>query len=215
MANDGWIRLHRRVQDHWLWKDPVKFQWWVDILITVNHNPAKVNIGNELIECNRGQSIMSLLSWSLRWKVSKDTARNFLKLLEKDSMITLESYTKTTRLTVCKYDSYQTTLHDEQTLTKRSPYADQTLADPNNKNKEGIRRNKKDIVPPTVDEIRSYFKENGYSDDIAIRAFNYYDSAHWKDKSGKSVKNWKQKMIGVWFKEEHKIGFENKRTLVH
>lgn len=148
MLNDGWIRLHRQIQSHWLWKDPIKLQWWIDILITVNHSPAKVNIGNELIDCDRGESVMSLLSWASRWKVSKDTARNFLKLLEKDNMIVMKSYTKTTRITVCKYDCYQTTLHDEQTLTKRSPNADQTLTHTNNKNKNNKKEKKdnKDII---------------------------------------------------------------------
>lgn len=146
MLNDGWIRLHRQIQNHWLWKDPVKLQWWIDILITVNHSPAKVNIGNELIDCNRGESVMSLLSWASRWKVSKDTARNFLKLLEKDNMIVMKSYTKTTRITVCKYDSYQTTLHDEQTITERSPNADQTLTHTNNKNKNNNKEKKDTII---------------------------------------------------------------------
>ncbi len=36
-----------------------------------------------LIECNRGQTVMSLRNWADRWKVSRDTTRNFLELLKK------------------------------------------------------------------------------------------------------------------------------------
>ena len=50
-----------------------------------------------------------------------------------------------------------------------------------------------------------YFKENGYKDDVARRAYNFYSTADWQDTQGKPVKNWKQKMIGVWFKDENKI----------
>ena len=78
-----------------------------------------INIGYDLYDCKRGQSIQSLKTWGYNWNVSKDTVRNFFKLLEKDRMIILENLKKTTRLTVCNYDSYQLSLHDEQTQSKR------------------------------------------------------------------------------------------------
>jgi len=71
----------------------------------------------------------------------------------------------------------------------------------NNKDKD-----KKNFTPPTLDEVKSYFKENGYSENSGSTAFYYYDSAKWVDSKGNKIKNWKQKMIGVWFKEENKEG---------
>jgi hypothetical protein len=136
MMADGWIKIHRSLQQHWIYKDPVKLKWWIDILLTVNYIDAKINIGNELFECKRGQSIMSLQSWADRWKTSKDNARNFLKLLAKDSMILHESIGKSTRITVCNYDSYQNDLHDTQTQTKRKPNANQTQPHPKEEYKE-------------------------------------------------------------------------------
>lgn len=120
---EGWIKIHRSIQQNWIWKDPIKFSWWMDILLNVNFADAKVNIGNQLYECKRGQSIMSLSNWAERWKTSKDNARNFLKLLEKDSMILHESIGKSTRITVCKYDSYQSDLHDAPTQHQRNTNA--------------------------------------------------------------------------------------------
>jgi hypothetical protein len=35
MTHMGWIKLHREIRDHWIWKDPVKYQWWTDILLPV------------------------------------------------------------------------------------------------------------------------------------------------------------------------------------
>jgi len=132
---EGWIKLHRKIIDHWIYKDPIKFHWWIDILLMVNHEDNKVNIGFELFECKRGQSIMSLKNWSDRWNVNKDTARNFLKLLEKDGMILHENLSKTTRLTVCNYEDYQVNLHDRQTQSKRKANAKQTQSDPNKNDK--------------------------------------------------------------------------------
>jgi hypothetical protein len=71
-----------------------------------------------------------------------------------------------------------------------------------NKNKEeSIKRVKQN---PTIEMVIKYFKEKGYSEKSAITAFNYYDSANWFDSKGSKVVNWKQKMIGVWFKPENK-----------
>lgn len=119
----GWIHLHRSIVDHWIWQDPVKLKWWLDILLSVNHEDNKVNVGMQLIECNRGQTVMSLKNFSERWLVSRDTVRNFLTLLKNDGMITTENLVKTTRITICNYDNYQSILHDEQTPSKRKPNA--------------------------------------------------------------------------------------------
>jgi hypothetical protein len=135
MEGEGWIKLFRQIKDSWIWDDPIKLRWWIDILLTVNHSDAKVNIGFELYECNRGQSILSLRSWGQRWKVSKDTVRNFFVLLEKDKMIQSESLKKSTRITVCNYDTYQGGLHEEKTVSRQLADNEHTQAHPNNKKK--------------------------------------------------------------------------------
>jgi len=63
---------------------------------------------------------------------------------------------------------------------------------------------KKRFTPPTEKEVVDYFKEKGYREIAGKKAFEYYNEADWEDSSGKKIKNWKQKMIGVWFKEENK-----------
>lgn len=68
------------------------------------------------------------------------------------------------------------------------------------------------FTSPTQIEVENYFIENGYTKESGLKAFNYYSSSNWKDSKGNQVKNWKQKMIGVWFKEENKISLPNKMT---
>ena len=36
-----------------------------------------------------------------------------------------------------------------------------------------------------------------------MKAYTYYSQADWTDRNGNKVKNWKQKMFSVWFKEEN------------
>lgn len=115
----GWILIHRQIQDHWIWKDANKLKWWLDILLTVNNSDAKVTLGNEILICKRGESLLSIQSWATRWSVSKDTARNFFTLLEKEKMINRVSLGKTTRLTICNYETYQSLLHVKKRVTVR------------------------------------------------------------------------------------------------
>lgn len=217
----GWIRLHRQIKDHWIWQDPVKFQWWLDLLLSANYAPAKVLIGSKLIDCDRGQTIRSLTQWAQRWHTSKDSTRNFLTLLKNDGMINTENMVKTTRITICNYDSYNTDSHDSQTQAKRKTNASQTL--PIHKQEELIiteeeqkeeiskRVGKVIFSPPTLSEVKDYFKEKGYTESSAIKAFNYYEAGNWKDSKGTPVKSWKQKMHGVWFKDENKVTINGKK----
>lgn len=66
-------------------------------------------------------------------------------------------------------------------------------------------KQKKDVfLQPTQNDVVLYFQENGFSESLALKAFRYYDTAEWHDNNGKKIRNWKQKMQGVWFKEENK-----------
>jgi hypothetical protein len=129
---EGWIMLHRKIRSHWIWEDPVKLRWWIDMILEANHTDGTVNIGMQLIECKRGQSVRSLQGWSKRWGVSKSTVRSFFDLLKNDSMLCTENLAVTTRITILNYDDYQTLPHAKQTQRKRKPNATQTQADPNN-----------------------------------------------------------------------------------
>ncbi len=60
---------------------------------------------------------------------------------------------------------------------------------------------------PSVEDVVKFFTDNGYTEESAVHAFNYYNDAEppWTDSRGKKVRGWKQKMRGVWFKPENKI----------
>lgn len=131
MKEQGWIRLHRKIRENWIWQDP-RFKWWLDLLLEANHEGREFNIGNMIIRCERGQTAHSLRGWASRWGVSKSAARAFLILLKNAHMIMLESRTKTTLITISNYDLYQASAHDKSTITKRSRNDMKTHRDPNN-----------------------------------------------------------------------------------
>lgn len=122
----GWIKIDRNIRNHWIWSDPIKFQWWFDIIMTVNYEDKKVPIGYKLFLCKRGESLMSYNEWAKRWKVSKSVVYNFFTMLKNDEMISIKNETVTIRLTVCNYDSYQDNQNGNKTDEERIKNASRT-----------------------------------------------------------------------------------------
>lgn len=132
----GWIKLHRQLTNHWIWDKPEYLKWWLDIIIQANIESKKVLIKDQLIEVNRGEVVYSYDTWANRWKINKSKVVRFLKMLEKDLMIELKNETVTTRLIVCKYDTYQGERNGNETQVKRNWNADETQVKPTKEVKE-------------------------------------------------------------------------------
>jgi hypothetical protein len=61
------------------------------------------------------------------------------------------------------------------------------------------------VFNPIVEDVLNYFEENGYSREVANKAYHYYNNLGWKNSKGNQVVNWKNTMLNNWFKEENKI----------
>lgn len=71
-------------------------------------------------------------------------------------------------------------------------------------------RKTKEFTPPLLEEVKTYFKEKGYTEESAVHAFEYYDSGNWTDSKGDKVVNWKQKMFQNMMFEKDKRKDNNK-----
>lgn len=71
-------------------------------------------------------------------------------------------------------------------------------------NKDEPVKKRKSFAAPSEQEVVDYFIMNGFKESAGKKAFKYYNDAEWKDSRDNQVKNWKQKMQAVWFKDEHK-----------
>ena len=74
------------------------------------------------------------------------------------------------------------------------------------------KQKKKPADAPTLDEVKKYFREEGYTEDTAIRFHKYYSSSDWYDANGKPVLRWKSKAISTWFKPENKLKQDKSKT---
>lgn len=99
MSNTGWIKLHRKITDHWLWEDKpfARGQAMIDLLILAGYNNQSKYVDGNLETVGRGSVVTSIRRLCDRWGWSNSKVVKFLKILENDSIIHVKSDTKTTQ----------------------------------------------------------------------------------------------------------------------
>lgn len=159
MASQGWIALHRQIQDHWLWEDKPfsKQAAWIDMLLLAYHEDNKFLFGNELLEVKCGSFITSIEKLKVRWGWSNTKVINFLKILENDEMVTRKSDTKKTVITLINYGVYSN-FEKTKTIPKRYENDTETMQKHTNNNnnndnnkKKKIIKKEKNLSPPSYD----------------------------------------------------------------
>lgn len=211
-AVSGWIKLHRQIRNHWVFKNADYFKAWVVIISEVNHQSSKVLIEGELIECKRGQSINSLATWvsilGNDWTIQK--LRTFLKLLEKDGMINTEGLRKTTRLTVCNYDSYQSEQQADNKQTTSRQQGDNTQLTTNNNvknNKEENKINIEERKQTFASSLQPYLEK--YGREFLNDFYLYWTEPTLNNKKLKYEleKTWSlDRRLSTWLKQAKKFG---------
>lgn len=165
----GWIKINRDITRHWIWQNPLYLKAWIAIIIAVNHEEKKVLIQNNIISCERGQSLMCLKSWAKlfgkEWSIQK--VRTFFKLLQDDAMIELKGLHKTTRVTVCNYATYQDVQHANNTQITRKQHANNTQLTTNKKNKNEKNEKKEEMLYDFEEFWEDYEKKVGEKNKIA------------------------------------------------
>ncbi len=104
----GFIMVSRDVQSSWLWKDPVFFQWWFDLLCLAAYTERDLLIGNRIFTLRRGQLIGSIDFFVHRWGKSKNKVIRFFKLLVADGLVDKVSSNNVTVITIHDYPREQT-----------------------------------------------------------------------------------------------------------
>ena len=213
MAENGnnWIKLNRSITDHWLWSSGETFsrgQAFIDLLLMAAYADHPVMSQGKKIDLKRGSMVTSIRYLADRWRWSKDKTMHFLNDLEADGTIEKVSDTKRTVLTIVNYDKYQGLVTSDRTQNGRKTDADRTQNGQTKESKEGKRNISNIFVPPTVEEVKSYCDEKGYSVDPS-QFVDFYESKGWL--VGKSkMKDWKAS-VRTW-QRNHKTDSGGKKN---
>jgi len=193
---EGWVSIHRKIQECWIWMDEPfsRGQAWVDLLLLANHQDKKTYVDGKLVTIKTGQRLTSIRQLAERWQWSRDKVSRFLSILEGDNMITVQKSHRFTLIEVTNYEEYQGFTKPKKATKKplKSHSSDsiEPLIDTNNNDNNDNNDNKrKRFVPPTVEEVSDYIRQQGYNVD-PDNFVDFYESKGWK--VGKeTMKDWK------------------------
>lgn len=109
MNNSGWIKVHRKIFENWVWNDKPfsKGQAWIDLLLLANHQKEKLPYKDEIIISERGTICRSVLWLADRWGWGREKTRRFLNQLEADGMLKINATTHQTTISIVNYEVYQ------------------------------------------------------------------------------------------------------------
>ena len=144
---EGWISIHRKIEHNWVWEDkPFSFgQAWIDLILLANHKDNKELKDGKLQTYKAGTVNRSILWLSNRWGWERRKTTRFLKLLESDKMVSVDSTRHGTTITLINYEVYRyqgTTDSTTDSTTDGQPMHNRRYIN-NNDNNENNENNKK------------------------------------------------------------------------
>lgn len=201
----GWIKLHRDIQDHWIWRDKEPFDTrsaWMDLLLLANYEDFKTKRKGKIVSRKRGEVNASSRYLADRWHWSRNRVNRFLRLLESDGMVSISGATGGTTITIENYSKWQELGANSDTTDGADVGAtdDTTGGATDGANDKKYKKYKN--TTPTIEEVREYVEKNHLAID-ADYFFEYYEDVSWTKKNGKPVSNWKL-TARSWHKREVK-----------
>ena len=222
----GWISLYRKIQNNFLWKDGrvfSKLEAWLDILMEVQHSSkqTKTMIKNTLITCDRGQSIKSIQTWAERWNWSRSAVQRYFQLLKREGMVRTENLTKTIRLSVCKYTTYQNTQTEGELKVNRTWIEPELNPDTDNKGNNDNNGNNVNTLHKKPEGIDSFFTTEKYtlqqftdkaviaglSDDEATEAYHHFRAQGFNRGNGQPLLSIESGLV-IWARNRHKFALK-------
>lgn len=168
MASKGWIKLHRKIRENYLWTDKPfsRGQAWIDLLIMASHEDNKFMLGSDLIESKAGDIVTSEVKLMDRWGWSKSKVRKFLKMLETDQMIIKKADRKKTTIFIVNWGKYQNGETTEKLQKDRRETAEKPQRDTINNVKE-CSKNGKNRRSPSSNKFNNFEPSGTDWDEVA------------------------------------------------
>lgn len=107
--SNGWISLHRQIQDHWLWEQKpfAQGQAWIDLLLLAYHEDVQRPYKGKLKTYHKGEIHCSLSFLADRWGWSRRRVRRFINLLENAQMVSARVSTGDTVISLVNWGKFQ------------------------------------------------------------------------------------------------------------
>jgi hypothetical protein len=136
---NGWIKLHRQLREHEIYKNTTALHLWIECLFRASHEDRKVLLKRQRLDLDAGSFVFGYRELSVVANCSPSTAKFWMDYFEAERMI---ERTTTAKGTICKlknWKEYQSTERESE----RSANAERTLSESNKnvKNDKNVRSN--------------------------------------------------------------------------
>lgn len=174
----GFIKLDRQIMEHWLWRDKPfdKGRAWIDLIGLANHKTEDFVAHGTLVHGKRGNVYRSKTWLGERWGWSRKKVTNFLNMLVKDGMITVNSIrmgtVNGTVITIVNYGKFQDSRTTKETVKEPSRNGQRTVKEHIQEPIRTYKEGKEEYTPPadpsddiTEEELQRLYaelREEGY-----------------------------------------------------
>lgn len=166
--DNSFIKLYRKIQDNWIWDNPLYLKCWIDMLMRASIKPSSMLLNNQIIEVNRGEIVFSQRNFAKRNNMSRQQLRTFLNKLEKSKMIRSKSNPDVTHLILVGYSTY-----NDSKLTQSQPRPNPIIRKKESKNKESNKDFEKfwKAYPKKVGKkkVQDKFDANNFPIDLIVK----------------------------------------------
>lgn len=195
MKDGNFIKLNRQLLEWRYWYSETAVKLWILILMKANWKDGWF-MGTAI---PRGSFATSISNLAVEAGCSESTVRRWLGRFEEDGQITRKVTNRFTQINVINYGFYQD-VPDEggERMTERMTgqvterMTERVTPNRRSKEREELKKERRERGTPTLEEIKSFVKEEKLTID-PVRFFSFYEGQDWKTASGYPIKDWRSK----------------------
>lgn len=201
---EGWIKLHRDIQETLYYKKSEHIHLWVHLLVRANHKGCDILFNGKKITLNPGQFITSRNKLSEETGIEESKIERILSCFKSEQQIEQQGKSKSRLITIINWDKYQKNeqQNEHEMNSKRTASEHRQECNNNNNEKKEYSTDSKIFLKPTEDEVLNEMcikaKEKNLIFDCkkeAVKFWNYYESVGWCV-GKKKMKSWRAALSG-------------------
>lgn len=107
MEDTSYIKLFRKILKSPIWDNEKALKIWIWCLLKATHIERKQLVGQQMINLEKGQFIFGRKKASEELKMKESTIYKYIKLLEDEQMLSINSNNKFSIVSIEKWEDYQ------------------------------------------------------------------------------------------------------------
>ena len=110
---EGYIKIHRKIMDSTVWKNPTTITVWLWCLLKANHKECKFSFNGKDIELKPGEFVTGIDKGAKETRASVSAHRTAIAYLKSSNRIATQSTNQFTIIRIEKWNEYQQKIANE------------------------------------------------------------------------------------------------------